>query len=166
MIAKAKKFIREDTVMVLLGLFLVLSFLSLPFVAREEKALTEVSNIETIFPGETLRLSDIREARIDDKAATVVANERASLPVKVWMFLLVAYVGLLIFNLAYGFREATHLQWGWEACLTLLFLGGWFYWDETGAMKWFPLSLLQMGVLIYALYLYFFNQKKIHEHSS
>ena len=114
-----------------------------------------------------LKLSQIDGPRISSVAVSAVAGRgalcRDILSVGVWVFLLVAFVALLIFNLSYNFKGATKVQWFWETILTLAFLGFWFLWDTCRTNLWFPLSLIQIGIVIFASYLYFFEKKLFRE---
>jgi hypothetical protein len=180
--AKVLKNFQGNMVVALLCLFLVLELFSLTNTARSTDNLLQVSDLsgttnvdrpsQYAVPAKVPKISEIKGPRIDDGAATIVAEGVSSaqtqtqtlacfsLPTGVWVFLLVAYIALLVFNLAYNFQNVTRVQWVWELGLTLLTLLTWFLWDECRTSPWFPLAVLKMGVLIYALYLYFFEMQQ------
>lgn len=150
--------------LVLLGAVLT-SFVSIPFLAFPS-ALPEDTPFETsegtVLNEPALKLSEIRDARIDTAAASIIlsdAGEAHTLPVALWTFLLVAFVALLAFNLGYGLWKRLPLQWGWESVYALLFLLGWFVWDESRQAIWFPFLLLETGLIVYAIYLSFWERR-------
>ena len=119
------------------------------------------------------RISEIEGPMIDSGAASIEATVSVSetcavpsvakicknLPTKVWISLLFAYFALLIFNLTYEFGKKTKPQWFWESLYTLIFILGWFYFDQCGESVWFPLYILKIGIIIYFIYLYFFEKR-------
>jgi hypothetical protein len=119
----------------------------------------------------TPKLSEVRGPSIDREAAAVVREENGAIcpiasktptcqtwPSEIWIFLLVVYLFLLIFNLSLTFGKRDTIQWVWEMVLTLLALGTWFRWDLCRTSLWYPLFVLALGILIYLFYLYFFNE--------
>jgi hypothetical protein len=117
------------------------------------------------------RLSEVHGPSIDGEAASVVREEKnascplaaktaacRTLPPEAWIFLLTAYLALLIFNLGVTFGKRNTVQWVWEMILTLIGLGAWFRWDQCRANLWYPLFVLTLGILIFLFYLYFFNE--------
>lgn len=176
---KFLKTLKDNRIVILLGLVLIIDIFSVSFFTRpNEQGLLLVSEqvVETtpalrnFDSAQIPKISEIRGSRIDDEAAMTVVEETLSkttqarkciiLPVEIWVFLLVAFIALLVFNLAYNFERATKIQWGWELALALLPLVAWYVWDGCRAYVWFPLYSIKMGIIIYALYLYFFDQKK------
>ena len=130
------------------------------FVVRDSLQNFDMKNIP--------KISDIKGPRIDDQAASVermavCSNEEKAcqtLPNGIWMFLLFAYGALLIFNLTYKFKEATKIQWYWELIYTMLAIIAWYVWDQCGNMNiWYPEFVLKIGIVIYGIYLYFFQKK-------
>ena len=122
-------------------------------------------------PGQVPRLSETRGPSIDGEGAFSAgkdfcrecsvcrsASKCKTLPVGIWIFLLAAYVILIIFNLAFTFGKRDTLQWVWEAMLTLLALGVWFGLDGCRTLVWYPLFVIGLGALTYALYLYLFSK--------
>ncbi|MFZ2187356.1 MAG: hypothetical protein WAV46_01885 [Candidatus Moraniibacteriota bacterium] len=115
------------------------------------------------------KLSEIRGARIDDGAGTIVVERSLSaqvqaricltLPGGLWIFLLLGYVALLIFNFSYTFDRATAPQWAWEAGLTALALIAWYAWDECRTSSWFPLMVVKSGLLVFIAYAYLLEKK-------
>jgi hypothetical protein len=127
------------------------------------------------FAGKTLpakapKLSEMKGPKIDDEgisdARTVNRQNyscqkmgvNSALPVEAWIFLLAAYLFLLIFNLGITFGKRKTIQWVWEAIITVLALLVWFWQDVCRANLWYPLFVISLGVLIYIFYLYFFNE--------
>jgi len=129
------------------------------FVVRDSLQNFDVKNIP--------RISDIKGPRIDDQAASatrvaVCDTEKVcqTLPTGIWMFLLFAYGALLIFNLTYKFKEATKIQWYWELIYTILAIIAWYAWNSCGTINiWYPEFVLKIGIVIYGIYLYFFQKK-------
>jgi hypothetical protein len=116
----------------------------------------------------TPKISEIDGPSIGAEAATIerVAENRTAaqacftLPTTDWLFLLLVYIGLLIFNFAYGFAGAARVQWFWEALYTLLALAAWYVWDGCRSNVWFPLYVVKMWLFIFGFYLYFFERKR------
>jgi Flp pilus assembly protein TadB len=120
----------------------------------------------------TQKLSEMSGPSIGDEAAFderggEAANSSCqknlacfSLPAVMWIFLLAAYLALLIFNLGITFGKRETIQWFWEAVLTIFALGAWFWMDGCRTNVWYPLFILMLGILIYLFYLYFFEQKR------
>lgn len=131
------------------------------FVVRDSLQNFDMKNIP--------KISDIRGPRIDDQAASVekvlVSNSakktfaNSTLPTKLWVFLIFAYIALLIFNLAYNFNSAVKIQWFWELLYTLLAIAVWLAFDSQKINIWYPVFILKVGIIIYAVYLYLFNKK-------
>lgn len=127
-------------------------------------------NLSRNIPSEDIaKISKIKGPRIDDQAVAVervsVYNTKEktclSLPTKIWLFLLFSYIALLIFNLSYNFGTATKIQWFWELLYTLLAIIAWYVWDQCGAVNiWYPEFVLKGGIVIYGIYLYFFEKKQ------
>lgn len=126
-----------------------------------------------------LKISEIRGPRIDDRAAMIVAGKPAlvtatlaplcfTLPINIWTFLVLAYVALIVFNFSYTFQQATselgarvtRPQWFWETLYTLLFIVGWFVWDECRSHIWFPFTVVKFGLIIFVLYVYLWEKKQ------
>lgn len=162
-------------IFVLAALF-VSNFLFLPQAISPDLE-KEVASIQSE-PATITKLSEIKGPRIDEEAASISCADDspvcplapkvitcASLPMETWVFLLAAYLGLLIFNLGFTFGKRQTVQWFWEALYTLLALAVWFQWDQCRANLWYPLYVLALGILIYLFYLYFFweTQKPISQ---
>lgn len=135
-------------------------------IGGEMEGLVRVEKLQEF--SEIPKLSSIRGPQITDEAAMVIATAEGetipvracdTLPVRLWVFLLIAYLALLVFNLAAGFGRRTTLQWFWEATYTGLALLAWPVWDGCGSAAWYPLAVMQMGILVYLLYLYFFEHR-------
>lgn len=104
-----------------------------------------------------VRISEITDARIDSVAATVVLAP--ALPQILWVFLLVAYITLLVFNWSYTFRTVTSPQWRFELILTLLTLGAWYHLDSGRGELWFPLTLIKAGLIVAIIYVYLLERR-------
>lgn len=125
----------------------------------------------------TLKISEIQGSRIDDEAAMVVVEESlestcaapsalalcSTLPIGIWVFLVAAYVALLIFNFSYTFTQATRPQWFFEAALTMLALIGWYAWDGCRTNNWVPFAIVKFGLIVFALYAYLLEKKLLAE---
>lgn len=112
-----------------------------------------------------LKISEIRGPRIDDEAAMIVAEKATvvcqTLPLNAWVFLVIAYIALLVFNFSYTFKEVERPQWVWETLYTLAFIAGWFVWDGCRENIWFPFAIVKFGLIIFALYAYFLKKKQM-----
>ena len=111
----------------------------------------------------TPRLSLNHQAKIDSGAVFTknldLIKTCQTLPVEIWLLMLLAYLTILIFNLAFDFSCAKKVHWAWEAFYTFLFVAGWFFWDGCRAFVWFPLCIIQLGLIIFGIYLYLFDKK-------
>ena len=172
-------FIKKNSLVILLVLFLVVDifFSILSFKNQQniqqrqlgQKTFLQKDSLQNFNTKNIPRISDIKGPRIDDQAASVervvVRNTGkktcSTLPAGIWMFLIFAYGALLIFNLAYKFKEATKIQWYWELIYTLLAIIAWYVWDQCGNLNiWYPEFVLKAGIVIYGIYLYFFNKNQ------
>lgn len=156
---------RRNLVVLLLGCVLVVNAISIG-VMYDTMTIGGVQTNAYGFwenKGPMPRLTDIREPSIDATAAwtEVITTPTETLPLRLWMFLLIAYVALLVFNLAFPFERTVRIQWRFEALLTALVLLAWYQWDTAEAYPWFPLAILQTGILVYAIYLYFFDRRML-----
>lgn len=120
-------------------------------------------------PETPMKLSQIKVPRIDDQAASISCQDSSevataavcrNLPANILIFLLFAYLVLLVFNLAYGFESSTTIRWKFEVFLTAIFVFGWTYFDNCFSSLWFPLYVIKLGILTYVVYLYFFEKKR------
>lgn len=114
---------------------------------------------DVLFQKPILKISEIRGPRIDDGAAMIVAGESAApacqtLPLNLWVFLVVAYIALLVFNFSYTFKDVERPQWFWETMYTLAFIAGWFVWDGCRENIWFPFAIVKFGLIIFAADIY------------
>lgn len=101
---------------------------------------------------ETHRLSEIDGPRIDDGAVMTIVSSEGILPGELWVFLLLAYGALLVFNFSYTFEKVVRPQWGWEVIYTLFVLWGWSVMDTERLYLWFPFMILKVGLIVFALY--------------
>lgn len=115
------------------------------------------------------KISDIDGPRIDDGAASIsrrspgTSQRCPNLSKGVWVFIMIAYAVLLVFNLAYGFKNTNRLRWRAGLVLTTTAILAWYVLDQCRLDVWFPLNILKVGIFIYAFYLYFFNKKQIQD---
>lgn len=147
---------------------LVALLLILLLVLEGSTALVSVrENVPTLIEQETemeiQKISQISDARIDTLGASVVVP--TSLPRVLWLFLLLAYIALLVFNFLYTFRTVTSPQWFWESLYTVLTLGAWYVLDPFMMHLWFPLALVKSGLIVFILYLYLLEHRSTDEMS-
>lgn len=139
---------------------------------------TQASSVAEKSKSATTRVSPFADPtpRIDEEAASIVresaeescAQEKisptcATLPASVWIFLLAAYIFLLIFNLSADCGSAQKIRWIWETLLTLLAIAVWLIYDSSGIFIWYPLHVLKFGLIIYLFYLYLLLEKRKEE---
>lgn len=155
-------------------LILVSLFFTDAFFLRAEKPLQSSDkncvSMEVVGEPETpMKLSQIKVPRIDDQAAAISCQDSSevataavcwNLPGNILVFLLFAYLVLLVFNLAYDFERTAVVRWKFEAILTAIFVFGWTYFDNCFSSLWFPLYVIKSGILIFVVYLYFFEKNK------
>lgn len=156
---------------VALGLLFLVELLSLFFPNLGVVSLVEDSAVERATVTEPIvRLSQIDGPRIDSAAATIVIDEdwhsepvAPLLPGELWVFLLLVYVALLIFNFSSTFEKAVSPQWFWEGLYTLLALGAWYGLDTAGLYPWFPFLVVKLGLIIFITYVYLLEKKRLAE---
>ncbi len=149
------------TLLLLFGLEIVTLFFTPPF-DQGDMGAERWSETETLGSYESpLRLSEIDGPRIDDTAAMIVVTEEG-IPGELWMFLVLAYVALLVFNFSYTFEKVTAPQWGWELCYTIAIVWGWALMDPDQRELWFPFMILKSGLILFALYGYLL-ERRLHE---
>lgn len=142
----------------LVGVLVVLfgvEIFSLFFVSPFLSAFEGISSDESV-----LRISEIDGPRIDAVAATTVVTE-AALPGELWLFLLLAYVALLVFNFSYTFETVYSPQWFWETLYTFLALFCWYVFDREAVYLWFPFMILKSGLIVFALYVYLLEKRLV-----
>lgn len=124
--------------------------------------------VEEGVPVETpLKISEIDGPRIDTEAASIVVDDEeaplvasaAVFPGQFWVFLLLAYVALLVFNLSYTFENVVTPQWFWETLYTFLALVTWMFLDSGALYTWFPLMVIKLALLIFVLYVYLLEKR-------
>jgi hypothetical protein len=175
--AKKISFVKENSFVLLLILFVMADIFSYALIfsqnknlASQEKNFIQKDSLQNFDVNNIPKISDIKGPQIDNQAAsieiTAVNNSKektmicSTLPIKIWIFIFLAYVALLIFNLAYNFKDAAKIQWFWELLYTLLAVAVWYIFDSQKINIWYPIFILKSGILIYAVYLYFFNKKQ------
>ncbi len=108
--------------------------------------------------------------RIDEKAAYTekapqesVVKETASTTgpysQNFWIFILGAYMFLMVFNLSSDFGKTKYIQWFWVSVFTFLAIFSWDNLDVSRANTWFPKAAMEIGIMLYLFYLYFFFTK-------
>lgn len=112
-----------------------------------------------ITPSVPLRISEIDGPRIDDMAAAIDREAAESVPSEIWLFLIFAYMTLLIFNFSYTFEKVKSPQWFWEVVYTLLAFLCWIVLDPLGKVWWFPLMIAKGGLILFILYIYLVEKK-------
>jgi|GEM_PF-2536372 len=165
----AKKYALGLALLILVSLFFTDALFVRPEKTLRSSEKTCVS-MEVVGESETpMKLSQIKVPRIDDQAASISCQDSSevaaaavcrNLPGNILVFLLFAYLVLLIFNLAYDFERTAVVRWKFEAILTAIFVFGWAYFDNCFSSLWFPLYVIKLGILTYVVYLYFFEKKK------
>jgi len=150
-------------------LILVFSFSLDIFLFRTEASLVpenlkSASSRVSPFADPTPRIDDEAASIVSEREEAVCAPEKAvpicaSLPAEVWIFLLAAYLFLLIFNLSYDFGKAKKIRWFWEGLFTLLALYAWYVYDGCRTFIWFPLYVMKLGIIIYLFYIYLMADK-------
>jgi len=152
-------------VVIVLVLLAVVEIVSLAFAIN-----VKLDNIGVEPAQKILKISEIRGPRIDDQAAMIVVDENhreavmlvsacSTLPLNVWVFLLMVYVALLIFNFSYTFQQSVKPQWRWEVLYGLLAIIGWYAWDECREQSWFPFAVVKFGLIIFTIYVYLLEKK-------
>lgn len=164
--------VKKHAIGIILALFALLLFSDVSFFHQQKQQ--QVINKECFLNKETQntsnipKLSEIVGPRIDEEAASISCKKIAynveasscqTLPVKIWLLLLICYLFLLVFNLSYDFNETVNPRSLWEIILTGVFIFGWLYFDKCGVNIWFPLGIIKFGIVIYLSYLYFFEKK-------
>ena len=118
-IEKSIEWTKDNRVVVLLCLVVVINIFAMGIVLSFPIAKTAT------FTEPILKLSQIDGPRISNVAASIVAKKSALcrdlLSSATWVFLLIAYIALLVFNLTFTFKKALKVQWLWETILTLAF---------------------------------------------
>jgi|GEM_PF-5710043 len=151
----------NNLLVTVLCLLLIIEFVSLSLepTFRDSGEIQTAGDTERLWNGGVLRISEIDGPRIDSMAAMIVApDEKPALPASTFLFVLIAYVMLLIYNFSATFRRVTKPQWFWETLYTVSALLGWYLIDGT-VHYWFPLLVVKTGLLIFALYLVLFSEK-------
>lgn len=155
----------------MLGLLLVVELYSL-FLDVGAIALPGERNFFEVRPisEPLLRLSELDGPRIDAAAAMVMVNEhwqnevtRPTFSAELWVFLLFLYITLLIFNFSATFDRAITPQWFWEMLYTVLAILAWYALDPLGLYPWFPLMVVKLGLIIFIVYVYLLEKKRLAE---
>ena len=135
---------------------------------------TEASLVPKNLKSASSRVSPFADPtpRIDDEAASVARESEevicnpgkatpicATFPAEIWIFLLAAYLFLLVFNLSCGFGKSKKIRWFWEGLFTLLALYAWYNYDGCRTFIWFPLYVMKFGIIIYLFYIYLMAEK-------
>lgn len=111
-----------------------------------------------------LKISEIQDPTIDSGAAAISLEEETcrtgeTLPGSVW-FLFLLSMGVLIFgNFAFAIYSKKHLEWLPEAGYVLVALLVWWFVDPCHQTLWFPVTLVKISLLIFALYVYLLEKE-------
>lgn len=106
---------------------------------------------------DTLRISDLQGEASLGGPAVMVAEQGGglemvslcqNLPTRVYGFLLLAYVALLLFNFQISYRKRGQVGGVFEVVLTGLFVLIWSSFDECREALWFPWVLVKAGLLL------------------
>jgi len=165
-IAQLKEFCRRHLVVLILVALAAVEALSISFIisAKPDIFSSNQPAEERVAPEPILKISEIQGPQIDDEAAmTILAPVCSTLPAGLWVFLLIAYAALLIFNFSYTFEQAIRPQWFFELTLALLVLIAWYVWDECRTNIWFPFAIVKFGLIIFALYAYLLEKKPLEK---
>ena len=122
--------------------------IQLEFVASGERIDEEAASIEKNEKGEVV-----------EETGTVAKKNESQYSKSFWLFLLTAYVFLLLFNLTFNFEKEQKVQWFWEAVYTFLAIFVWDQLDFKREFEWYPGAIMQVGIVIYVFYFYFFRKK-------
>lgn len=107
-----------------------------------------------------LRISEIAGPRIDDGAAMVVVRSGFVPSAELFVFLLVAFIALLLFNFSYTFETTLVPQWRLEGLIMLSAVFGWLLLDPERVFLWFPFAILKSGLILFAGYVYLLEKKQ------
>lgn len=148
-----------------LSLFFTDALFLKPKTVVESQTRTCISFVES--NGVSRNLSDVQAPMVNDTAASIECYDDSisteikqnTLPMRVWIFMLVSYVSLLIFNLSYDFGTRNRVQWAFELLLTYVYVFEWVYFDPSGINIWFPLYVIKLGIIVYCAYLYFYKKR-------
>jgi RsiW-degrading membrane proteinase PrsW (M82 family) len=106
----------------------------------------------------TLQISDLHGKQSLGEAAVMVEQQSdglrvmslcTSLPNEVWLFLIGAYLALLIFNFKEAYKQQKPIGGVFEIFLSGMFLILWASFDNCHSTYWFPLLLLKSGLIVY-----------------
>lgn len=173
----ASQVIRKYGLVISLSLVMLLSVVDIFFVSVSKPKIEQAnlaSEVRMCSSSEAEKvenitsISEISGPSVGNEAATstcqtLKASNCGNIDSKVWVFLLISYIALLIFNLKYGSISSRKIQWKWETIMTGIFIFGWFYFDKCAQNLWFPLYVTKIGLAIYTIYLYFVFKTKNEE---
>lgn len=111
-----------------------------------------------------LKISEIESPTIDGGAATISLEEELCLtaepfPGEVWFLVLLVMGILLAGNFVWALSTKQKMEWVPEAIYVILAFVLWWVLDACHTTVWFPVALLKISLLIFALYLYLFEKK-------
>lgn len=109
-------------------------------------------------------ISEINGSAIDGGAAMTSVTEelcsKTAEPVVMWFFVLIAMSALLLANFIWALSTKKNIEWIPEVLYVGLALGIWAVLDSCTLAPWFPILLIKTSLLIFALYLYFFEKQR------
>jgi hypothetical protein len=115
-------------------------------------------------PMDTLRtLSEIDGPTIDGAGAMTSAviefcANAVHFPA-IWFLALIVMIVLLIGNFAWALTTKDRVEWVPEAGYVFLMIATWGFIDDCHTAPWFPIVLLKVSLLIFAIYLFLLERK-------
>lgn len=77
----------------------------------------------------------------------------------VWFLALLVMIGLLVVNFAWALTTKDRVEWVPEAGYVFLMMATWAFVDNCFTATWFPVTLIKVSLIIFALYLYLLERK-------
>lgn len=113
-----------------------------------------------------LKISEITEPTIGSTAAmTSIAAElcvdTASTSGMLWVFALLAVSVVVAVNFCMALHAQKEWEWLPELLLLIPMIILWYCLDTCHEALWFPLALLKVNLVLFAIYLYLFEKKEL-----
>lgn len=86
-----------------------------------------------------------------------------SFPLYIWQILLLFFWGLLLFNFLASYTQNQKITGKFEFLIGIFFLVEWFFYDSCREFLWFPITLVQSGLLLYILATVLAENKKLRK---
>jgi hypothetical protein len=146
-----------------LGALLLLELIPLLGTADMRGTSTGTNVVQTLSGQSSLGAIDDEAVMVmDDAGATRSIPLCQALPEDTWVFLILLYVLLIVFNLREQYRLYKSVRyWRFEVALSTFFLFEWFVFDTCRQQVWFPLTLLKSGLIL----LLIFEIKSLYQNS-